>query len=501
MAKRTTYTHFNVKRTSYAEDLYAQDLLENNEFNIDADKYKEAAEENIKKRNSSRKNKLAKSSLFSLVFLLFVFSLITNGYIEAPLINNAIAKTGVQDTFRQTSIKDNELRISNRVRSLLAVATVAPLEQTIPQPNEIIDSQIISLTLTATSVIGGTIPQPVSTATATANPNVPTATWTPDVNNPVPPATDTPVIPTDEPTEVPTSTPTVVVVLPTNTIVQNTATAIITQAPTLTPSPVPLITLTPTPFATIVYVNPTPIGTFVGTDGTYDGLPGLVPAPKSSDSGKFLRADGAWVNIPFNASVTPVILPTAANTVTPQPQPTLVNTVTPITLPNTVTPMSQPTLVDTPTPYTPVATATLGPTVTPLAPELLVTATPFVPVPTSTAIDTPTPLPAELLITATPVTIPPTPVVVGNSIAQNGILTNWGIVTVNSGSGVVIQLPQAYSNNNYSISFAVDGTWGVNGNIEAPVWYSNVSQTSFKISADSQIGGNIEVRWITIGQQ
>ena len=481
MAKRTTYTHFNVKRTSYAEDLYAQDLLENNEFNIDADKYKEAAEENIKKRNSSRKNKLAKSSLFSLVFLLFVFSLITNGYIEAPLINNAIAKTGVQDTFRQTSIKDNELRISNRVRSLLAVATVAPLEQTIPQPNEIIDSQIISLTLTATSVIGGTIPQPVSTATATANPNVPTATWTPDVNNPVPPATDTPVIPTDEPTEVPTSTPTVVVVLPTNTIVQNTATAIITQAPTLTPSPVPLITLTPTPFATIVYVNPTPIGTFVGTDGTYDGLPGLVPAPKSSDSGKFLRADGAWVDIPFNASVTPVILPTAANTVTP---------------------MSQPTLVDTPTPYTPIATATLGPTVTPLAPELLVTATPFVPAPTSTAIDTPTPLPAELLVTATPVIIPPTPVVVGNSIAQNGILTSWGIATITSGTGMeVVQLPQTYSDKNYSISFAVDGTSGLNDTSNTKVWYSNVTKTSFKIHTNSLISRDVEIRWITIGKQ
>lgn len=33
---------------------------------------------------------------------------------------------------------------------------------------------------------------------------------------------------------------------------------------------------------------------FVGTDGTYDGTAGLVPAPSTTDAGKFLKADGTW---------------------------------------------------------------------------------------------------------------------------------------------------------------------------------------------------------------
>lgn len=33
---------------------------------------------------------------------------------------------------------------------------------------------------------------------------------------------------------------------------------------------------------------------FVGTDGTADGKAGLVPAPATTDSGKFLKADGTW---------------------------------------------------------------------------------------------------------------------------------------------------------------------------------------------------------------
>lgn len=33
---------------------------------------------------------------------------------------------------------------------------------------------------------------------------------------------------------------------------------------------------------------------FVGTDGTSAGEPGLVPAPATTDAGKFLKADGTW---------------------------------------------------------------------------------------------------------------------------------------------------------------------------------------------------------------
>ena len=33
---------------------------------------------------------------------------------------------------------------------------------------------------------------------------------------------------------------------------------------------------------------------FVGTDGTADGTHGLVPAPATTDAGKFLKADGTW---------------------------------------------------------------------------------------------------------------------------------------------------------------------------------------------------------------
>lgn len=34
--------------------------------------------------------------------------------------------------------------------------------------------------------------------------------------------------------------------------------------------------------------------TFVGTDGNTDGVVGLVPAPATTDAGKFLKADGTW---------------------------------------------------------------------------------------------------------------------------------------------------------------------------------------------------------------
>lgn len=496
MAKRTTYTNLNLKKTSYSDDLYKQDLLSNNEFNIDVNKYKEEAQTQFTKRNK-RSAKIAKSALFSLTFLLFIFSFIVNGNIDAPLFESVLADADVVGVIKEKPISEHEQRISNRVRLLLDIPT-KEFQQTVPEPNNVSNSQSVtntsasSLTLTATSVIvNGTIPQP---PTATVDLSIPTATWTPDINNPLPTATDTPIIietfakieetptpiPDIEVVEIPTNTPGPE---PTNTVeIINTNTTIPTQ------TPVPLIQVTPTPFETIVYINPTPIGTFVGTDGTFDGLPGLVPAPKSSDSGKFLRSDGVWANIQFQASVTPVILPTAANTVTPIPQPTVVSTPTPIIL---------PTNLPTSTPYTPMPTVTAINTPTPLPVELLVTATPII---LPTLEPTVTPIAPELLVTATPIVIPATPVVIGNSISQNGVIINWGTIKINGGTGSFVTLSQPYNNTSYSISFAIDGTWGVNGNIEAPVWYSNVSPSRFKISADSQIGGSVEVRWQTIGK-
>lgn len=41
---------------------------------------------------------------------------------------------------------------------------------------------------------------------------------------------------------------------------------------------------------------------FVGTDGASDGTAGLVPAPLTTDDGKFLKADGTWATV-----TTPVI--------------------------------------------------------------------------------------------------------------------------------------------------------------------------------------------------
>ena len=43
---------------------------------------------------------------------------------------------------------------------------------------------------------------------------------------------------------------------------------------------------------------------FVGTDGTAAGTAGLVPAPATTDAGKFLKADGTWDTA--GGSITPV---------------------------------------------------------------------------------------------------------------------------------------------------------------------------------------------------
>lgn len=42
---------------------------------------------------------------------------------------------------------------------------------------------------------------------------------------------------------------------------------------------------------------------FTGTDGTSAGAHGLVPAPATSDAGKFLRADGSWATATYSLPV------------------------------------------------------------------------------------------------------------------------------------------------------------------------------------------------------
>lgn len=42
---------------------------------------------------------------------------------------------------------------------------------------------------------------------------------------------------------------------------------------------------------------------FTGTDGTSAGTNGLVPAPATSDAGKFLRADGSWATATYSLPI------------------------------------------------------------------------------------------------------------------------------------------------------------------------------------------------------
>lgn len=452
MAKRTSYTKLNVKRTSYSRNLFEQDLLSDNQPEIDIDKYRDRIEDETKSQKKTKRNRLAKSSLFALLFFLFSLSLVSNNQFNAPLIDNVFANTGISSIAQTKTLSEHEARIANRVRSLFSIPTVV-YEQTIPQP----------------IVPSNTIPQPLPTDTVE---NLPTPTWTPDPSIPtlqptntyvaLPENTATIIVPENTATNiVPENT--VIVLLPENTatIALPTATNIIAtptmvigptntiEIPTVTP--VPLLTVTPA--NTIVYINPTPIGTFVGTDGTLNGKEGLVPAPLSNDVNKFLRSDGIWVSLEEYFKATMVPLPTVTALVTS----------------------------------------------TPLPIELLVTATPYIPVPTATEkpyLPTVTPLPAELLVTTTPESI-----VIGNSIEQNGVLINWGIITVSGNGGTAtVTFSKGYPNTNYSISFAIDGTWNVGGNIEAPIWYQSVTSSSFVIKTDSQLNGNIEVRWQTIGK-
>lgn len=45
---------------------------------------------------------------------------------------------------------------------------------------------------------------------------------------------------------------------------------------------------------TTIEVSDTTYSNFTGTDGTAAGVAGLVPAPATTDAGKFLKADGSW---------------------------------------------------------------------------------------------------------------------------------------------------------------------------------------------------------------
>lgn len=45
---------------------------------------------------------------------------------------------------------------------------------------------------------------------------------------------------------------------------------------------------------TTISATDTTYSNFVGTDGTATGAAGLVPAPATTDAGKFLKADGTW---------------------------------------------------------------------------------------------------------------------------------------------------------------------------------------------------------------
>ena len=45
---------------------------------------------------------------------------------------------------------------------------------------------------------------------------------------------------------------------------------------------------------TVISATDTTYSNFTGTDGTAAGAAGLVPAPATTDAGKFLKADGTW---------------------------------------------------------------------------------------------------------------------------------------------------------------------------------------------------------------
>jgi hypothetical protein len=56
----------------------------------------------------------------------------------------------------------------------------------------------------------------------------------------------------------------------------------------------------------VISATDTTYSNFTGTDGTAAGASGLVPAPATTDAGKFLKADGTWDTAGGGGGVTPV---------------------------------------------------------------------------------------------------------------------------------------------------------------------------------------------------
>ena len=63
----------------------------------------------------------------------------------------------------------------------------------------------------------------------------------------------------------------------------------------------------------VISATDTTYSNFTGTDGTTAGAAGLVPAPATTDAGKFLNADGTWATVQSGSSVTPVYLTVSGN--------------------------------------------------------------------------------------------------------------------------------------------------------------------------------------------
>jgi len=54
----------------------------------------------------------------------------------------------------------------------------------------------------------------------------------------------------------------------------------------------------------VISATDTTYSNFTGTDGTAVGTAGLVPAPATTDAGKFLKADGTWTTVPAGTTYT-----------------------------------------------------------------------------------------------------------------------------------------------------------------------------------------------------
>lgn len=65
--------------------------------------------------------------------------------------------------------------------------------------------------------------------------------------------------------------------------------------------------------ANVISATDTTYNNFVGTDGSTAGSAGLVPAPATTDSGKFLKADGTWATAGGSG---PTVVQTTGNSTT-----------------------------------------------------------------------------------------------------------------------------------------------------------------------------------------